>query len=81
MQRARPGGEVDLSVLVAPSRARALALDKAYREVVREQSFARGRDAILAPARNVHLSITNGSTALGDAGRVFSDGRLHLIWR
>ena len=36
-----------------PSAQRALALDKAYRLLVREQSYSRGRDALLQPARNV----------------------------
>lgn len=44
----------DVSRLIVPSPERALALDKAYWAVVREQSYIRGRDAVLAPALNVH---------------------------
>lgn len=44
----------DVSRLLVPSASRALALDKAYWAVVKEQSFAKGRDALLAPSVNVH---------------------------
>lgn len=44
----------DISYLLMPSTARALALNKAYRLIVQEQSFNRGRDAVLAPMTQVH---------------------------
>lgn len=44
----------DVHALIMPSRARALALDKAYRVIVREQSFLYGRDATSEPATNVY---------------------------
>ena len=44
----------DISTLLVPSPERALALDRAYRAVVDEQSFDRGRDAVLKPAQHVH---------------------------
>jgi hypothetical protein len=83
-----PGGVVDtqaiathdLATLLAPSRARALALDKAYYLVVREQSFTRGRDAVIAPATRVHRRIDVTETGLAAAGRFHPDGRLHLRW-
>jgi hypothetical protein len=81
VRRAAVGGDRDLAWLLSPSRARALALDKAYLAVVREQSFTAGRDPVLAPARNVHRAIEgNGSTELGASKHVFRDGRLHLRW-
>lgn len=80
VRRAAVGGDQDLAWLLAPSRARALALNKAYLAIVREQSFALGRDALLAPAANVHRTIENGATELDSAGLVFRDGRLHLSW-
>jgi hypothetical protein len=43
----------DIDTLLLPSAQRALALDKAYWLLVREQSFALGRDAMLVPAVNV----------------------------
>jgi hypothetical protein len=80
VRRAAPGGDLDLLDLLAPSRARALALDKAYLAVVREQSFTRGRDAMLAPATRVQLRIDAVETGLPAAGRFHADGRLHLRW-
>lgn len=44
----------DIAYLLMPSAARALALDKAYKKVVEEQSFNLGRDAVIAPLQNVH---------------------------
>ena len=63
-----------------PTRARALALDKAYLALVREQRFELGRDALLGPPANVHARITNGSTELADRRMVFDDGVLWLAW-
>jgi hypothetical protein len=80
VRRASAGGDRDLAWLLTPSRARALALAKAYREIVREQSFERGRDTVLAPAVNVHKKIENGDTDLAKSGKVFRDGRLWLDW-
>lgn len=82
-----PGGRLDepavlaahdLAELLAPSRARALALAKAYRAVVREQSFTRGRDAQLRPAEHVHRRVDPGQTPT--AGTPHLDGRLQLTW-
>jgi len=80
VRRAGPGGDRDLGYLVLPSRERAIALDKAYRVLVRAQRFDLGRDALAKPAVNVHAVITNGSTELGKAGLVYTDGRLRLDW-
>lgn len=73
-------GAEGIEQLLLPSRARALALDKAYWALVKTQSFAQGRDAVLAPAVNVHESITNGTTGLGEKSLVFTDGQLRLDW-
>jgi hypothetical protein len=80
VRRAAPGGDKDLAHLILPSRERALLLDKAYRALVETQSFTLGRDALAAPAVNVHASIDNGSTELGRAGRIHRDGKLRLDW-
>jgi hypothetical protein len=80
VRRAAPGGDRDIAHLVVPSRKRALLLDKAYRTLVARQTFALGRDTLLGRARNVHARIENGSTELGKAGLVFTDGRLLLAW-
>lgn len=80
VRRAAPGGDRDLAWLLAPSRDRALALDKAYWLIVQEQSFTRGRDATIAPAERVHPRIGDTATELAAAGAVHLDGRLHLAW-
>lgn len=43
--------------LITPSPERALALNKAYRGIVREQTFIFGRDATITPPKNVHAEI------------------------
>lgn len=43
----------DIGTLLYPSAARALALDRAYRALVLEQSFTNGRDAVLAKSAHV----------------------------
>jgi hypothetical protein len=48
--------------------------------IVREQSFVHGRDAVLAPAQNVHRQLENTDTALKASDRVYQDGRLWLDW-
>jgi len=48
----------DITHLLSPSRERALTLNKAYRVLVEEQSFAYGRDATVTPPVNVHQSVT-----------------------
>lgn len=51
----------DISVLLHPSRERALKLNKAYKTIVDEQSYVLGRDVTITPARNVHRDIANGA--------------------
>jgi hypothetical protein len=78
--RAAPGGDKDVTHVVAPSRERALALNKAYMALVAEQRFEEGRDAFLTPPTNVHRQIENGSTGLEENGKVYIDGQLRLDW-
>ncbi|HSC85913.1 MAG TPA: hypothetical protein VLC09_01530, partial [Polyangiaceae bacterium] len=78
--RAQRGGDRDFAWLVLPSRERALELDRAYVALVRAQVFERGRDAQVKPPARVHRTIENESTGLGEAGRVYLDGRLRLAW-
>lgn len=80
VRRAAPGGDQDILVLLAPSRRRALDLDKAYMAIVAEQSFALGRDAVLAPLQNMHRQLQDNATALKASGHVYRDGRLWLDW-
>ncbi|AUX39874.1 hypothetical protein SOCE26_012690 [Sorangium cellulosum] len=80
VRRAAPGGDRDLVYLVAPSRERALLLDKAYRALVRAQRFEAGREVVLGPAPGILRAVEGESTGLGEAERVYLDGRLHLAW-
>jgi hypothetical protein len=81
VRRAAPGGELDIRHLVVPSRERAIALNKAYMALVKEQDFELGRDPVPEPATRVFERIEgNGTTALGDAGLLFDDGRIWLEW-
>ena len=55
----------DVSVLLVPTPARALLLDKAYRVIVQEQSFARGRDATVTPVVHMHRELPEDELATG----------------
>ncbi len=59
--------------LTDPSAERALALDKAYRLIVAEQSFVKGRLAVLAPlGQTVHREVEpNASTGIISAVRSY----------
>jgi len=80
VRRAAPGGDADIRSLIAPSRARALALNKAYRMIVREQRYRLGRTPLLQPATQVLRQIERDDTGLDAAGKVYADGRLWLNW-
>jgi hypothetical protein len=86
VRRAAPGGDRDITFLIAPSRERALSLNKAYLALVKEQAFAQGRDTLIKPPKNVHESVCEfchaqgKSTGLSEQGRVFHDGKLWLDW-
>jgi hypothetical protein len=81
VRTAAPGGDRDIRYLVVPSDARAIALNKGYKALVEEQDFELGRDPVPEPATQVFEEITgNGTTALGDAGLLFRDGRMWLDW-
>lgn len=49
----------DVYTLITPSKGRALALNKAYKILVDEQSFLFGRDPIITPPHNVYAEISN----------------------
>jgi len=48
----------DMSLLLYPSRERAIKLNKAYRVIVEDQSFIYGRDANVKPVKNVYKTIS-----------------------
>jgi len=53
--------ESDISVLLFPTRERALQMDKTYKVIVMEQSFIYGRDATVTPPVNVNKEIEANS--------------------
>ena len=68
----------DVYTLIVPSPERALALNKAYLTIVREQSFLKGRDATLVPAENVYREVDTEVPPLAPEHRVA--GNLLLDW-
>lgn len=70
----------DITRLIFPSRAQAIALDRAYLANVLEQSYVWGRDAVITPVPDVHSRIDVRSTGIGEAGGTVRDGRLQLAW-
>lgn len=50
----------DIAYLLYPSITRALALNKAYKVIVDEQSFIYGREAHIKPVQNIHKSVEMG---------------------
>lgn len=54
----------DVYELITPSVERALALNKAYLTIVRDQDFYHGREANLAPAVNVYHEVDENSPVL-----------------
>jgi hypothetical protein len=52
------------SAQLSPSSGRALTFDKLYREIVREQSYVRGREPVFPGADEPHHRITASSTAI-----------------
>lgn len=81
IKEASVDGSKDIRYLIMPSKERALQLNKAYKALVEAQAFEKGRDALIAPPKNVHQRIENGSTDLNEAGKVFGDGRAWLRWK
>jgi hypothetical protein len=82
----RPGAvarlHADVSTLLLPSAQRALDLDRAYKAIVDEQSFVRGRDAVLAPAQHVYAhpplgQRTGVEVAIGPFRASLTSGRTH----
>ena len=50
----------DITVLLFPSKERALALNKGYKIIVEEQSYIYGRDTHIKPMKNVYKVIKEG---------------------
>ena len=68
--------KADVYTLTTPSRERALTLNKAYRTIVKQQDFTRGRDASVRRPRNVFAKVKNGTEPLKKQHRYRWDIRL-----
>jgi hypothetical protein len=62
--------QADVYTLITPSKLRAYAMNKAYTQIVRTQSFIHGRDVNITPAINVHKTIDESVAPLKPAHRV-----------
>ncbi|KEF31461.1 Putative lipoprotein [Marinobacter nitratireducens] len=70
----------DVYTLIAPSKERALALNKAYKVIVEEESYVYGRDATVVPAVNVYRDVDpDGVPPLESASRV-QNRDIRLDW-
>ncbi|RXF04636.1 hypothetical protein [Pseudoalteromonas sp. PS5] len=65
--------------LITPSKARALALNKAYLTIVHEQSYLFGRDATLVKAKNVLEQVDDSQQPLAPQHRYVWD--MQLDWK
>jgi hypothetical protein len=57
LNRAAVSRAKDVYELIAPSAARALQLNKAYKIIVEDQSYLYGRDPTISPPRNVYHTV------------------------
>lgn len=62
----------DVYQLITPSRDRALALNKAYKVIVEQQSYYLGRDASLLPPKNVYQAIDNDITPTLSEDKIYA---------
>ena len=80
VDRERVAAARDVYDLIAPSRERALLLNKAYRVIVADQDYIHGRDATVKPPANVYERIDNATTPTLPAEFVH-DWDIRLDWR
>lgn len=69
----------DVFDLITPSRSRALALNKAYRAIVEQQSYLFGRDSVVAPPQNVYKEVSNQKAPTLDEDKIY-DWDIRLAW-
>ena len=62
--------KADVYSLLTPSKQRAMQLNKAYTQIVREQSYINGRDVTIVPAVNVHKKIDESVAPLKPEKRI-----------
>jgi len=71
--------QADVYELITPSKQRAYAMNKAYTQIVRTQSFIHGRDVNISPAINVHKKIDESVAPLKKEHRL-EDWDIRLDW-
>lgn len=69
----------DVYDIIAPSRERALQLNKAYRVIVEDQDYIFGRDASIVPPHNVYERVDNESSPTLPPDRVY-EWDIRLDW-
>ncbi|TMP39308.1 hypothetical protein [Pseudoalteromonas rubra] len=69
----------NLYELITPSKERALALNKAYRTIVKEQSYLFGRDATLVEATNVLQQVDDSQAPLKEENQHQWDMQLDWV--
>lgn len=70
----------DVHTLITPSRERALALNKAYKVIVDEQSYVYGRDATIVPAENVYRDVDPEEAPPLQAQKRVNEWDIRLNW-
>lgn len=76
VNREKVKGVANLYELITPSPERAMALNKAYLTIVKEQSFIYGRDANLSSSENVLKTVDEAIAPLAEEHRYQWDIRL-----
>lgn len=79
LDRERVRAARDVYELIAPSRERALLLNKAYRVIVEDQDYVYGRDAVAEPPRNVY-DVVDPETAPTLGEEQFAEYDIRLDW-
>ncbi len=62
----------DVYELITPSLSRAMQLNKAYRTIVEQQDYIYGRDATVAPPKNVYDQVSNESSPTLPAEKIYA---------
>lgn len=70
----------DVHTLITPSQERALALNKAYKVIVDEQSYVYGRDATIVPAENVYRDVDPEKAPPLELQKRVNDWDIRLDW-
>ena len=79
LDKAKVAAAKDVYELIAPSKERALSLNKAYKTIVEDQDYIYGREAILTPPKNVYSEIDNKETPTLPENKTY-DWNILLDW-